>query len=375
MNLKKFLSRLIILLKAKYSFDKIKESEIVIYDETGSEIFSELLHNRKYFVLHTRFEKINIKIFLRSLIKYGSKWKPIKYIEFFLVCLKPKYIITFIDNDYNFLKLKNKFNGVQTCFIQNGYRDNYTDIFSKRENMSKKLKVDKMLVFNKNIASEYKKMIQGETIVVGSFYNNKFKLFKKKKNHILYISSWKKDYSNLKNQEENLLFHKIHLLAFKLVSDFAEKHKLKLKVLGRQLNHHNEEQFYKNLNKNITFLKRNNDRKFAYQAVDESQLTIGIDSTLAYESLSRGNKTYLISCRNKFVSGEGFKFGWPKKFGDFGTFWSNDFIEEKIFKSLEKLIELDKTSLNNELQFFKNECMYFDENNTIIKNFFKNNFK
>ena len=96
---------------------------------------------------------------------------------------------------------------------------------------------------------------------------------------------------------------------------------------------------------------------------------------MAYESLSRGNKTYLISCRNKFVSGEGFKFGWPKKFGDFGTFWSNDFIEEKIFKSLEKLIELDKTSLNNELQFFKNECMYFDENNTIIKNFFKNNFK
>ena len=231
-----------------------------------------------------------------------------------------------------------------------------------------------MFVFNKSIASEYKKFIKGETIVIGSFYNNKFERFKKMNNNILYISSWEDTYSNLKNYEEYLLFHRIDFLAFKLVSNFAEKHKLKLKVLGRKLNYYKEEQFYKNLNKNFIFLKRNNDRKFAYQAIDESKLTIGIDSTLAYESLSRGNKTFLISCRNEFIGGESYKFGWPKKFGEFGTFWSNNFIEEKILKSLEKLIELDKISLNNELQFFKNECIYFNENNTILKNFFKNNF-
>ena len=52
MNFKKFLKKIITLLKAKYSFEKIKETEIVIYDATGSKIFSELLHNRKYFILH-----------------------------------------------------------------------------------------------------------------------------------------------------------------------------------------------------------------------------------------------------------------------------------------------------------------------------------
>ena len=45
MILKNSLKRIMILLKAKYSFDKIKETEIVIYDKTGSEIFTELLHN------------------------------------------------------------------------------------------------------------------------------------------------------------------------------------------------------------------------------------------------------------------------------------------------------------------------------------------
>ena len=68
MSLKIFLRRIMILLKAKYSFDKIKETEIVIYDKNGSEIFSELLYDKKYFILHTRFEKINIKIFLKSLL-------------------------------------------------------------------------------------------------------------------------------------------------------------------------------------------------------------------------------------------------------------------------------------------------------------------
>ena len=81
MSLKIFLRRIMILLKAKYSFDKIKETEIVIYDKNGSEIFSELLYDKKYFILHTRFEKINIKIFLKSLLKYGFKWKPINYSE------------------------------------------------------------------------------------------------------------------------------------------------------------------------------------------------------------------------------------------------------------------------------------------------------
>ena len=48
MSLKIFLRRIMILLKAKYSFDKIKETEIVIYDKNGSEIFSELLYDNDW---------------------------------------------------------------------------------------------------------------------------------------------------------------------------------------------------------------------------------------------------------------------------------------------------------------------------------------
>ncbi len=375
MIFKKFLKYIMIFLKAKYTFAKIKETEIVIYDKTGSEIFSELLYNKEYFILHTRFEKINIQILIKSLIKYRFKWRPINYIELFLYYLKPKHVITFIDNDIKFWKLKNKLNNIQTYFIQNGYRDSFGDIFRESKNTSKKFKVDKMFVFNNQIAFEYKKYIQGETVVIGSFLNNKYKRVKKIDKNILYISSWDDNYDNFKSSEECLLFHKINLLAFKLTCKFAEKHKLKLKVLGRKLKNHNEEQFYKNINKNFIFIKRNSDKKYSYRAIDESKLTIGIDSTLAYESLSRGNKTFLISCRNEFIGGESYKFGWPKEYEDHGVFWSNKYREEIIFKNLEILLKLDKTSFHNELKFFKNECIYFNNGNTIIKNFFKNNFK
>ena len=80
MIFKKFLKYIMIFLKAKYTFAKIKETEIVIYDKTGSEIFSELLYNKEYFILHTRFEKINVQILIKSLIKYRFKWRPINYI-------------------------------------------------------------------------------------------------------------------------------------------------------------------------------------------------------------------------------------------------------------------------------------------------------
>lgn len=375
MNLKKILKRIIILFKAKYTFAKINKAKIVIYDEVGSSVFSDLLFNKKYFILNTRFEKINIIIFLQSLIKFGFKWKPINYIELFLEYLKPKYLITFIDNDKNFWELKNKFNNTKFYFIQNGYRDSFNDVFRLKKNICKKYRVDKMLVFSDHIGLEYKKFINGETIVTGSYYNNKFKLFKKLNKNILYISSWDtKD--NLMNNDKYLKFHKVDLLSFQLVSEFAEKYKFKLKVLGRKLiNYNEEEQFFRNINKNFIFIKRNINRKYSYKELDESKIVIAVDSTLAYESFSRGNKTFFISCRNNFAGGHGYEFGWPSKNDTHGYFWSNKFNKEVIFKSLVRLINLDKKNFNKKLKPFKNKFIYFDEKNIKTKNFFKNSIK
>ena len=49
-------------------------------------------------------------------------------------------------------------------------------------------------------------------------------------------------------------------------------------------------------------------RNNSYERIDESRYVVS-DSTLAYEALSKGKKTAIISVRGKFLNNNSFKFG------------------------------------------------------------------
>ena len=55
--------------RAKYYWYMPKEFELLIYDEVGSESFKEYLDPKYFYVLDTRIEKLNLFIFLKSIIK------------------------------------------------------------------------------------------------------------------------------------------------------------------------------------------------------------------------------------------------------------------------------------------------------------------
>ena len=58
------------------------------------------------FVLSVRGEVINLRIFLLSILKFKFKWKFSQYLVFFIEKVNPNIIITFIDNNPEFYKLK-----------------------------------------------------------------------------------------------------------------------------------------------------------------------------------------------------------------------------------------------------------------------------
>ena len=238
------------ILNSKFIWEKVKQCQIVIYDEEASEKIKSLFLSDSFFVLETRLKKINIPILIKSILKDNFKWKTQSYFDQYIIEINPSIIITLVDNNLNFWKLKDKFKNIKTIFIQNGNRDNFSDIFSKLTPLDfKKYSVDKMFVFNKAIGSEYSKYIKGEIIPIGSYYNNTFEVSKKEDDgSILYTSQWKKfipeDYPMGYQFHINMDI-KSEKYVFSAVSKFAKEKKIKLKVLGRSQYAKEEELFLK----------------------------------------------------------------------------------------------------------------------------------
>ena len=96
------------------------------------------------------------------------------YLEF-IKSVNPKIVLTFIDNNLTFYKLR-KYLNIPTAFVQNGNRTSFDDIFGKLEklnnNETKDLKVDMMFVFNDATGEKYKKYISGDYIKIGSVMSN-----------------------------------------------------------------------------------------------------------------------------------------------------------------------------------------------------------
>ena len=73
---------------------------------------------------------------------------------------------------------------------------------------------------------------------------------------------------------------------------------------------------------NFEFIPREIKRE-TYQILDQANVLISIDSTLGYESISRGNKICVFSTLpNKYPTNSS-KFGWPANLSDRGFFWTN----------------------------------------------------
>ena len=351
-----------------------REFELLIYDEVGSESFKEYLDPKYFYVLDTRVEKLNLFIFLKSIIKKNFKWNFQSYIHEYIKEINPKIIISAIDNNLNYWMLKNYFKDIKIIFIQNGIRDRIFDIFDKLdERHYKKFTIDKMFVFNRPIGKVYSKYINGDIIPIGSINNNKIPISNTDDGSIIYISQWTKYIPETYplGYKHFVDFHYSEEYLFKLVSKFSSENNLKLKVLGRSFNEE-EEKFFKKINNNFIFLKRDEKSKnTSYKRINESKFVVTTDSTLGYEALSRGKKTAIISCRGKFLNMDILKFGWPYNFDDYGPFWTNINDESYFFKIMNYLQNVSDKEWSETVSNVIENIMLYDYNNKILKNNFK----
>lgn len=301
----------------------------------------------------------------------------ISYLNSFISIVKPRVVFTFTDNDPEFYKLKVHNLHVKFISFQNGSRSVSGDLFGilKKNN---NLMCDQIYVHNKFIGNEYKKKIKSQIILSGSLLNNFHNINKKNIEYdITFISQFiSKENFMFKNYLGKTILWKEYFEAeykvLKIIQKFATNNNLLFNICIRNHKDSNKEKnFYRNILKKNFYFSFLNENNTQYDICDKSKLVVFIDSTLGYESISRGNKTLGISIRGEFFNDVSYKFGWPKYLPSLGPSWTSFYDEKIIYELLHNNFYQSKKKWNKINKKYLKDLMIIKKNNLINTELFK----
>ena len=387
-----FLKKLFIfLIKTKIIFKKPPKKEILIYDKNLSEYILKYIDKEKTCILNTRYESLNINVLFHSILKNKFKDIFLNYVTQYIKIVDPKIIVTLTDTDLRFYQIKSKIKtSIKVIAIQNGQigSRNYFELAKKEKNKkSLRLICDHILVANKEIIKQYKKIIESNFIVIGSFKNNSSKVYNKKKQiylddrkkKIFFLSQFyppKKDMFDKYFEYKNFFitfkkFFSDDILILNLINEYCKNRKIKLYIKLRHFKKsyvQKEKKFFKeNLKfKNLIFLKRKNNNQ-NYKVLDSFDVTIFIDSFMGYESFARGNLVASISARAKTLRLKNANFA-DNSLPPDGFFWTNKKDKNSVNKILNNVLKTNYNSWNKLKKRYSDKVMAYDENNKIFKN-------
>jgi surface carbohydrate biosynthesis protein len=337
-----------------------ERSEILIFDAAGKNILMPFLEKWSPEILHVRNEVISIPILILSFFRSGKRL--VSYCDCYIERVKPKLIITHIDNNPNFYTLSLKHKGITTIFLQNGLRSYHLDIFEMLDSgkfQKHDFHVDYMATFGSSVGQRYKKYISGECIPIGSVKNNAIKKRTEKSNGtIVFISQYRGDaylVINGRKITHKSYFEDADKIVLTFLIAYAKKNQKQLSIAtynmqndgGNELQ--NEIAYYNNLGGiEFKYIIRENAYS-SYHALDAAEVTVSVDSSLAYESAARGNKTAFFSIRGDLLQLEGYNFGWPAAVGPDGSFWTSFPDENRFGRILDYLFSLDDSMWKSEI--------------------------
>ena len=235
LNLKKFFN---LIKNLKFELIPKKSNILVITDDINYLLIQKILPKDTHFIGFP--DKVNLLILIYSILgKKLSGHLSLNYLINYIKFSNPKLIINLYDNYIHFYELKKYFKDKKFIAIQNGYRGGPNDIFYSLKNLKKKYLADTIFCFNEIVGKEFKKYIKCETVNIGSFRNNFFKLKKVNNSNkvLILISSYvphkKKDFF-YKSKNFDILFNDFFLsdqLIFRSCQEYCLKKNIKLLIL------------------------------------------------------------------------------------------------------------------------------------------------
>jgi surface carbohydrate biosynthesis protein len=354
-----------------------KQSDILIFDACNQDLLLQFLDPWSVETLYVRGEQTNMRVLISSIFKSGDKTEA--YLDHFISKVSPRLVITFIDNNINFIKISHRHSNVKTLLIQNGWRFYYEDLCEALDKidptMLEKLKVDYMMLFGCLVGEEYSKYIAGAVVPIGSVKSNLIpKSPDMEKGVIAYISTWQKISSKLKGKlytEKTYLIPVDRTIISNLLHYSKEKNK-RLMIIPRNPKHselrdQEEKHFRELLDQEPEFFDQLGPYP-SYRALDYAEVVVGVDSTLCYESIARGNKTAIFSIRGELLGLRGFSYGWPENFPDEGSFWTNKPCPENFYRILDYLFSVEYVQWQKDVEATNfSSLMKYDKGNSVFK--------
>ena len=368
--------------RAKKVWTWPRQSEVLIYDEGNSEILLEYLNPWDPEVLHVRNEKINIWIILKAIFKKGN-WAN-AYIDCFIEQVRPRLVITTIDNNTTFYKISKRHPNIKTLFLQNGTRTYYSDIFEILEKINSDtlsaFYVDYMLTFGSAVGERYSRYLKGSVLPTGSIKNN----FAQKRNStqpgvIAFISIWRLGFDgrsgafygdNFFSYED--IWTRPTTLVIQCLMHYARENDKRLMIIPRCSTPEilkKEKDYYRKMMGGIEpkFLAAPESYS-SYQAVDSAEIVVSTDSTLGYESIARGKKTAILPIRSILLGLPDKAYGWPVDYQNEGPFWTNKPDSDIFIRILDYLFEVSDEQWKKDIESTNfTSLMEYDPGNTIFQ--------
>ena len=382
--------KLFLLLKLIFSSRKFfflpPKRKILVFDLVSKSLTRTLFFENDVEYLPSRLESINLAVLLKCFIKL--KFKLIDYYAEYINIVNPKVVVTNIDTSVIFYRLKKKIDA-KIVAIQRGYKTYHNDILttfkeeeSKIKNME--LSLDKMFIFNKQIEKIFKKFIKSDYIIIGSANNNNFKIKENiiKENSLLYVSGYikkkpgKENYSGTNVRHADYEESEKNFLQF--LSKYASSRGKKIKILGKRgiseedPYRDKELQYFKEIfnGKEFEFIGNSANRP-TFDLIDTSSIVLGISSCLLYESLSRKNKTLFCGFTPDIYPLNTKLFGYLSNLPKKGPFWYTGQDAKIYTKLLDELGKIENNQWQKILQQYTPEITFYNENNTILKKYFR----
>ena len=345
----------------------LKERDYIIYDKTGSDDFSNLFNKQDVFVLNTRLAHIN-KIYLSRKIFFSILKNIFKYRlkENYLIAIineiNPEIVITRIDNAPEFWNLAKHFqNKIKFIAVQNATRG---DWISLPKIWGKEAHITNYVCFSEfdiEAIKSIKNIKVQKFFIGGSLRNSNFKKeIKRNPNKIItekydicFIS--KQDLSEnegAKGRRKQL----IDLL--QKISKYVKKFNKKIIIASKRNQNQKEEDFYnKTFSGSFFRISWRTDPFQSYEAINNSEIIVGLSSTILREAYSYKSKILCCGYTRK-----------PKYWDPFSNFnYLDDISYDNLEKKLNLLFETNLDEYYKKLDKKKDYYMQDIDTNNFLK--------
>jgi surface carbohydrate biosynthesis protein len=360
------------------------QSDIFIYSDFAGDIFRNLFSGKTVFILDLKLTAIYLlpalRAFKKMLLGKSLGHGPVfQYTVEVITIVKPRVMLTFMDESLEFYRLKPIFPDANSIIVQNGRRFVPGDIFGRE--VAGPVAVDFIFSFSDAVGRLYQSFLGGSVQAHGSLKLNQFMLTNpdsspNKDNKILYISGYEPEnqypvrwvkgspipYNRYFNADEILV---------RAALEFSEEKGAIFQIAGRSNSSDpGELAWFESVlgqqGSRWEFIPKTSQLS-TYSLANQAKLIVTCDSTMGYELLAAGARVFFNSCRGHFVEDESYGFGWPERFPEAGPIWNSSVNRSEIKSSMDDLYSMSSRQYSQTATGLAPKVMSLDVGNQRLR--------